>query len=381
MKEPYRDKKTMENQASLESLRGQIDALDTRIVQLLNDRARIAQQIGEIKRKTNTGVYHPDRESQVYRRIASENKGPLPNASLTAIYRELMACSRALERPFRVSYLGPLGTFSYVAARKNFGPSVDYMPQRTIEAVFREVAMNRVDYGLVPVENSTEGGIRETLQMFLEFDVKVCAELVLPIHHSLLSSSPEESIQKIYSKPQVFLQCKNWLSNHFAQAELLEVGSTTEAARLAQKEANSAAVAHEEVAELYNLNVLYKNIEDNPANITRFFILGEGYPGPSGQDKTAIMCYIKNQVGALYGLLNPFKKYCINLTSIESLPSRKKTWDYSFYIEFEGHVSEPKVSKALNKVKKRCLELKVLGSFPRAVSTPEVNVRHPWEEG
>ncbi|HHT9154114.1 MAG TPA: chorismate mutase, partial [Candidatus Hypogeohydataceae bacterium YC40] len=235
----------MTNQNSLEFLRGQIDALDTRIVQLLNDRARLAQQIGEIKRQTNTSIYHPDRELQVYKRVISENKGPLPNASLTAIYGELMAGSRALERPFKVSYLGPLGTFSYVAARKNFGPIVDYIPQRTIEGVFREVSMHRADYGIVPVENSTEGGIRETLQMFLEFDVKVCAEVVLPIHHCLLSNSPEESIQRIYSKPQVFAQCKNWLVAHFPQAELLEVGSTTEASRLAKKEAGSAAIAHE----------------------------------------------------------------------------------------------------------------------------------------
>jgi chorismate mutase/prephenate dehydratase len=355
----------MKDQNSLESLRGQIDALDTRIVQLLNDRAKVAQQIGEIKRRTNAKVYHPDRESQIYKRIISENKGPLPNASLTAIYRELMASSRALERPFRVSYLGPLGTFSYVAARKNFGPAVDYIAQRSIEGVFREVSMNRADYGIVPVENSTEGGIRDTLQMFLEFDVKVCGEVVLPIHHSLMAHGPEESIQKVYSKPQVFAQCRNWLSTHLGQAELLEVGSTTEAARLVKKESGSAAIAHEEVAELYDLNVLYKNIEDYPSNITRFFILGESYPGPSGQDKTAVMCYIKNQVGALYGLLHPFKKYCINLTSIESLPSRKKAWDYSFYVELEGHASEPRVGKALRKVEKKCLELKVLGSFPK----------------
>lgn len=360
----------METHTSLESLRGQIDALDTRIVQLLNDRARIAQKIGEIKRQTNTGIYHPDRESQIYKRLVSENKGPLPSASLIAIYRELMACSRALERHFRVSYLGPVGTFSYVAARKNFGPTVDYISQRTIEAVFREVAMNRADFGIVPVENSTEGGIRETLQMFLEFDVKISAEVVLPIHHSFLTASPEESIQKIYSKPQVFAQCKNWLAGHFAQAELLEVGSTTEAARLAKKEANSAAIAHREVAELYDLNVLYENIENNPTNVTRFFILGEGYPGPSGQDKTAIMCYIKNQVGALYSLLHPFKKYCINLTSIESLPSRRKAWDYSFYIELEGHALEHRVRKALDKVEKKCLELKILGSFPRSEPFP-----------
>ncbi len=367
MKGPFQESKIIvENEASLESLRGQIDALDTQIVHLLNNRAKIAQHIGEIKRRTNTRVYHPERESQVYQRIASENKGPLPDASLRAIYRELMACSRALERPLRVSYLGPVGTFSYVAARKNFGPTIEYVSQKTIQAVFREVAMNRVDYGIVPVENSTEGGIRETLQMFQEFDVRVYAEVVLSIHHSLLSSCQEESIEKIYSRPQGFAQCKNWLASHFDQAELLEVGSTTEAARLAKNEANSAAIAHEEVAELYNLNVLYRNIEDSSSNITRFFVLSNSYPGPSGQDKTAIMCYIKNQVGALYGLLYPFKLYSINLTSIESLPSKKKAWDYSFYIEFEGHVSEPMIGKALKKVGKKCIELKVLGSFPKS---------------
>lgn len=356
----------MEIQSALESLRRQIDELDSRIVLLLNERAKVAQQIGEVKRQTNTQVYYPDREQQVYQRVISENKGPLPNNSLAAIYRELMAGSRALEGPLKVSFLGPVGTFSYVAARKSFGSSVEYLPQKAIDSVFREVKAGRVDYGIVPVENSTEGGIRETLHAFLECDVKVCAEIILPIQHSLMSNSVPEKIKRIYSKLQVFSQCKNWLANNFPEAELLEVGSTTEAAQMAKKETGAAAIAHAEVAEPYNLNILYQNIEDNPNNVTRFFILSQKFSGPSGQDKTAIMCYIKNQVGALYELLHPFKKYGINLTSIESLPSRKKAWDYSFYIDFEGHVQDERVRKALEKVGSRCLELRILGSFPRS---------------
>ncbi|MFQ5861996.1 MAG: prephenate dehydratase [Candidatus Brocadiales bacterium] len=355
----------MKTEGTLESLRKQIDDLDSRIVKLLNDRARIAQQIGEIKRKTSAEVYHPNREQQVCERVTLENKGPLPNDSLMAIYRELMAGTRALERPLKVSYLGPVGTFSFVAARKSFGASVKYVPQRGIDAVFREVETGRANYGIVPAENSTEGGVRETLNMFQECDVKICAEVILPIHHSLMARCAVEEVKRIYSKLQVFYQCRGWLSSNFPEAELLEVGSTTEAAQMAKKEANAAAIANAEVAEPYNLNVLCSNIEDNPDNVTRFYVLSKSFSSPSGKDKTAVMCYIKNQVGALYEILRPFRKYDVNLTSIESLPSGRKAWDYSFYIEFEGHVQDENIKKALEKVSGVCLELKVLGSFPR----------------
>ncbi|HHT9133478.1 MAG TPA: prephenate dehydratase [Candidatus Avalokitesvara rifleensis] len=355
----------MNTEDMLESLRKQIDDLDSKIVKLLNDRAGIAQRIGEVKRQTSTEVYHPNREQQVYERVLSENKGPLPNDSLRAIYRELMAGSRALEKPLKVSYLGPAGTFSFVAARKSFGASVEYLPQRGIDAVFREVEAGRANYGIAPAENSTEGSIRETLNMFQECNVKIYAEVVLPIHHSLVACGTIGEVKRIYSKLQVFSQCKNWLSSNFPEAELLEVGSTTEAAQIAKKESNAAAIAHAEVAELYGLNPLYSNIEDSPNNVTRFYVLSKSFSSPSGKDKTAIMCYIKNQVGALYDILRPFKKYAVNLTSIESLPSRRKAWDYSFYIELEGHVQDENIKKALEKVSRVCLELKVLGSFPR----------------
>lgn len=355
----------MKTEGTLESLRKQIDDLDSRIVKLLNDRARIAQQIGEVKRQTSAEVYHPNREQQIYERVMSENKGPLPNDSLTAIYRELMAGSRALERPLKVSFLGPVGTFSFVAARRSFGASVEYVPQRGIEAVFREVEMGRANYGIVPAENSTEGGIRETLNMFQECDVKVCSEVILPIHHSLMARCAIGEVKRIYSKLQVFAQCKGWLMDNLPEAELLEVGSTTEAARMAESEDGAAAIAHAEVAGQYGLNILCSNIEDSPNNVTRFYVLSRSFSSPSGKDKTAVMCYIKNQVGALYEILRPFKKYNVNLTSIESLPSGRKAWDYSFYIEFEGHVQDENVKKALKKVSRVCLELKVLGSFPR----------------
>ncbi|MEE9584815.1 MAG: prephenate dehydratase [Candidatus Brocadiales bacterium] len=355
----------MKTEGTLESLRKQIDDLDSRIVKLLNDRAGIAKRIGEVKRQTSTEVYHPNREQQVYERVASENKGPLPDDCLRAIYRELMAGSRALEKSLRVSYLGPVGTFSFVAARRGFGASVEYLPQRGIDAVFREVETGRANYGIVPAENSTEGSIRETLNMFQECDVKVCAEVILPIHHSLMASCAIEEVKRIYSKLQVFSQCRNWLSNKLPEVELLEVGSTTEAAQMAKRETNAAAIAHAEVAEPYNLNVLCSNIEDDPDNVTRFYVLSKSFSSPSGKDKTAIMCYIRNQVGALYEILHPFKKCGVNLTSIESLPSGRKAWDYSFYVEFEGHVQDENIKRMLEKVSHVCLELKVLGSFPR----------------
>ncbi|MCB7128273.1 MAG: prephenate dehydratase [Candidatus Brocadiales bacterium] len=356
----------MNTEGTLESLRKQIDGLDLKTVKLLNERARIAQKIGEVKRQTSAEVYHPNREQQVYERVISENTGPLPDDTLRAIYRELMAGSRALEGTLKVSYLGPVGTFSFVAARKSFGASVEYVPQRGIDAVFREVETGRVDYGIVPAENSTEGGIRETLNMFQECDVKICAEVILPVHHSLMARCAMGEVKRVYSKLQVFSQCRNWLSDNFPDAELLEVGSTTEAAQMAKKESGAAAIAHAEVAEPCGLEVLCASIEDNPDNVTRFYVLSNSFSSPSGKDKTAVMCYIKNQVGALYGILHPFRKYGVNLTSIESLPSGRKAWNYSFYIEFEGHVQDENVKKALERVSRVCLELKVLGSFPRS---------------
>lgn len=351
---------------SLEGLRREIDSLDSKIVKLLNERAKVAKKIGDIKKKTSVKVYVPNREKEVYERIISQNDGPLSNECLEAIYRELIAGSRALEKVLKVSYLGPEGTFSYLAAKQRFGAAVDYLTCKSIEAVFRDVESGRADYGIVPAENSTEGGIRETLNMFTECDVKICAEIALPIHHNLLANCQPEQVKKIYSKLQVFAQCKEWLASNFTDAELLNVGSTTEAAQIAKQEEHAAAIAHTEVAELYGINILYKNIEDNPHNITRFFVICDKPCDRSGRDKTAIMCYIRNEPGALYEILVPFKEHGINLTNIEPLPTRRRPWDYCFYVELEGHTDEENVSKTLEEVGRKCIELKVLGSYPKS---------------
>lgn len=356
----------------IDQLRKQIDALDYKIVELLNERARVVLEIGEIKKQNQAQVYVPNREQEVYARVTTQNKGPLSNECLTAIYRELMAGSLVLEKPIKVSYLGPAGTFSFFAAKQKFGSSVDYLPARSIDDVFRDVAGGRCDYGIVPVENSTEGGIRETLNMFVEFDVKVCSEIVLPIHHNLMANCAKEEIAKVYSKPQILSQCKNWLANNLPCAELMEVSSSAEGARIVEKTLKSekdvcysAVIGNAEIAQQYGLTILCKNIEDNPNNITRFFVLGKGYGAPSGKDRTAIMCYIKNRPGALLDILEPFRTYNINLTNIESLPTRKMAWEYCFYLDFEGHAVNENVQNALKEVSRRCFDMRVLGSFPK----------------
>ncbi|MDR4508900.1 MAG: prephenate dehydratase [Candidatus Brocadiaceae bacterium] len=356
----------------MDALRKQIDALDFRIVSLLNERAKIVLKIGEIKMQNQSQVYVPSREKEVYTRIISQNKGPLTNKCLMAIYRELMAGSLMLEKATRVSYLGPEGTFSYFAAKQKFGSSVEYVPVRDISDVFKEVASGRSDYGIVPVENSSEGGIRETLNLFAEFNLKVCTEIFLPIHHNLMANCTKEEIKKVYSKPQILFQCRNWLASNLPEAKLIEVSSSAEAARFVEKESCSdqgnrycSAIGNEEIAKKYGLNILVKNIEDRQDNITRFFVLGKEYGAPSGRDRTAVMCYIKNHVGALVEILEPFKANNINLTNIETIPTRQKVWEYCFYLDFEGHVSNENVQKTLQEVSKKCLDVKVLGSFPK----------------
>ncbi|MBT3878698.1 MAG: prephenate dehydratase [Candidatus Scalindua sp.] len=349
---------------NLNKLRGKIDALDSKIIELFNERANVVKEIGVIKNRKNAQIYAPDREKQVFEKVSEKNKGPLGDKCLFAIYRELMAGSIMLERPVKVSYLGPEGTFSYFAAKEKFGSSIEYIPLNGIDSVFREVESERADYGVVPVENTTEGGIRETLNMFIECDVKVCAEIITPVHHNLMAKCKKSEIKKIYSKPQALFQCKLWLANNFQKVDLLDIGSTAEAAKIASKEKYSAAIAHSEVARIYGLKILRRNIEDYANNITRFFILSREFPPRTGNDKTAIMCHTKNESGALFKILEPFKKHGISLADIEPLPTRKKAWDYCFFIDFAGHAYDEKVKRALKEVGKRCIDMKVMGSFP-----------------
>jgi len=360
---PKRAKKE-EARAKIESLRRRIDELDREIVALLNRRSRVVVEIGELKKSQSAPIYDPNREQEIFRKIEAVNTGPLSNESLKAIYRELMSGSFALEKPLGVCYLGPPGTFTHMAARMKFGGSVRYIPVEDIEGIFVETSRGHTDYGVVPVENSTDGTVTDTLDMFTKYDVSICAEITLCVHHNLLARCRREEVRRIYSRPQVFGQCRNWLASNMPKVERVEVTSTTRAAQLAREEKYSAAIASAEAAELYGLEIICPSIEDSPGNVTRFLVIGKHFGKATGRDKTSIIFSIKDRVGALYDMLQPFKRNRINLTRIESRPSRKRAWDYYFFVDFLGHAEDPPVKRALRELEDRCTYLKVLGSFP-----------------
>ncbi len=351
---------------SLEELRKQIDELDHQLVELLNERARVVEEIGKLKSKIGGQVYAPDREKEVFSRITKANEGPLPDKCLTAIWRELMSGSFALERPLRIAYLGPGGSFSHTAAMLKFGQSVEYHPLADIRSIFDEVSKGHCDLGLVPIENTTGGGVIETLDAFIDSDVKVCAEVLMAIHHSLLGNYSLEEIEKIYSKPEVFAQCRNWLSATFKEAQTVAVASTAKAAQMAAAEPNTAAIGSSVAAELYGLKVICENIEDITNNITRFLVVSREDAKPTGEDKTAVLFSTAHKAGALADVLEVFKRYDINLTNIESRPSKKREWEYYFFVDFVGHKTDEQVQKGLEEGRKHCLQLSILGSFPRA---------------
>lgn len=349
---------------SIDELRARIDELDAQIVELIKERADQARRIGALKSKQNIPVYAPHREQEILRRVSELAQGALSPDAVRAIYAEIMSACRAAEARSRVAFLGPAGTFTQQAARKQFGSTVDYLPANGIDGVFTEVERSDADYGVVPVETFADGGVNETLDMFIQSDLKVCGEIRLRIHHNLMANCAREEVKRIYSRPQVFSQCKAWLATNFPGVELVEMGSTTQAARAAQSEPGAAAIGHEEAAKLYKLKTLFSNIEDSPHNVTRFFVLGRDFAPPCGRDKTSTLCFIKDEVGALYRLLGSFYERGINLTYIQSLPSRRKAWDYCFFIDLEGHCREENVKAALEDVAQRCKELKLLGSYP-----------------
>lgn len=351
---------------NLEALRKRIDELDRELVGLLNERTRCALEIGRIKREQGDEVYAPSREREVLRRVESFSKGPLPVESLHAIYREIMSAAIALERPVRIAYLGPPATFTHQAARARFGASVAYEPCDTISDVFAVVTKRACDYGVVPIENSTEGAVTHTLDEFVETPLKICAEIYLPIAHHLLSRSPREAIRRLYSNPQVFGQCRRWLQEHMPGVELVPVSSTAQAAILAAKEPGTGALAGRLAAELYQLDILEEDIQDLGGNTTRFLVIGQRFGPPSGEDRSSVVFGVRHKVGALYEALASFSRHGINLCKIESRPSRTKAWEYLFFVDFEGHVEDEPVRRALEALRDHCTVLKVLGSYPRA---------------
>jgi chorismate mutase/prephenate dehydratase len=351
---------------SLEELRKRIDDIDYQVVQLLNERARVVIEIGKLKNKTDRPVYSPEREKQVFAKIVEANKGPLPDKCLVAIWRELMSGSFVLEKPLRVGYLGPRGSFSHTAAMLKFGQSVEYEPLADIRSIFDEISKGHCDLGIVPIENSIGGGVIETLDSLIDSDVRICSEVLMAIHHNLLANCSLAEISKIYSKPEVFAQCRNWLSATFKDAQTIPVASTAKAAQLAAEEPAAAAIGSKVAAELYALKIVCENIEDVTSNITRFLVVGREDAKPTGEDKTAIFFSTAHKAGALAGVLDVFKQYSINLTNIQSRPSKKRQWEYYFFVDFVGHRADKQVQEALEQARKHCLQLSILGSFPRA---------------
>ncbi len=357
----------MADDPSLEPLRRKIDELDGQIVELLNARARVVVEIGQIKRQSGGAIYAPDREKAVLEKVRSLNKGPLPDRCLEAVWRELMSGSFALEKPLKIGYLGPAGSFSHSASLRKFGSSVEHVPLADIAAVFEEVARGHIDYGLVPVENSIHGGVIDTLDAFLHSSARICAEVLITIHHNLLAKGSWERIERIYSKPEVFSQCRNWLAGMAKDRDVQPAASTSKAAELARDQPGVAAIGSALAGELYGLHALFENIEDNPDNVTRFFVIGREVARRSGDDKTAIMFTTAHKPGALAEVLDVFKENGINLTDIEKRPSKKVNWEYYFFIDAQGHADDANMKVAIEQARAHCLQLTVLGSYPRAV--------------
>lgn len=354
---------------SLPEIRKKIDVLDEQILRLLNERADLVHEVGEVKKADGLEIYAPEREEQVYRSLAEKNQrigGRLPESAVRAVYREVMSASLALEKDLRIAYLGPEATFTHQAARSKFGASVAYSPQGSISEVFDAVSRGRADYGVVPVENSWEGAVNHTLDMFLESELQVCAQILLRIEQHLLAGGPKGGIRKVYSHPQAFGQCRRWLHANLPKAEWVEVSSTTRAAELAAKEAGAAAVAGKLAGELYGLATIEACIQDSPENTTRFLVIGQKASPATGADRTSLMFSVPHEPGALYRALESFDRLGINIGKIESRPSRRKAWEYFFFLDVDGHASEPLLKEALTSLEDHCTVVKILGTFPRA---------------
>ena len=355
--------------ANLEEFRRQIDQIDQKLVDLLNERAKVVVEVGKLKASDRNAppIYAPDRERQVFDKVKACNQGPLPDRCLVAIYRELMSGSFFLERPLRIAFLGPKGSFSHTAAMLKFGQSVEYEPQSDIRGVFDEIGREHCDLGIVPVENSIAGGVIETLDAFIDSPAVVCGEVLLAIHHNLLANCALSEIKTIYSKPEVFAQCRQWLSSTFPNIDTISTASTAQAAQKAVAEPNTAAIGSLLAAELYGLRVACENVEDIANNTTRFLVIGRQQVRATGDDKTALVFSTAHKAGALVDVLQAFRSNNVNLTNIESRPSKKREREYYFFVNCQGHSDDANVSQAVEDARHHCLQLSILGSFPRAV--------------
>jgi chorismate mutase / prephenate dehydratase len=352
--------------ATVADLRKKIDQIDRNLIAEMNQRAKLAHKIGKIKETNGVRAYDPVREEEVLARAVEHNRGPLSNHCLKSVFRELISGSRALEKSLRVAHLGPTYTYSHLAAMQRFGQSVEYVPVASIGAVFEEVNRGHCDYGLVPIENSTDGRIADTLDMFTRLPVQICGEVSLPIHHCLLGLCARSDVQEVYSKAQPISQCRNWLTRHLPQARTVEVTSTGTAAQLAKDKPGAAAIASVEAAAHYGLNLLAENIEDQRGNSTRFAVIGQHAGPKTGRDKTAIMFEVPHKPGSLADALNLFKRAKLNLTWIESFPIARPEGGYLFFVELEGHQDDKQIARATDRLARRAVRLTTLGSYAKA---------------
>ena len=356
----------------LAPLRDKIDQLDRQLVDVLNERLKVAAEIGKLKRSQGGQIYVPEREEAVLRKVASQNAGPIKNEGLRAIYREIISAAIALEKPLLIAYLGPEATNTHMAAMKKFGASVDYHAMANIGDIFTAVEKGEADYAVIPIENSTEGSVRDALDLFVESDLKIVAQIYLEITHALISPSPLEQIERVYSKDQALAQCRNWLQRHLPHAQLIDAPSTARAVQIAKEEPHAAAVASELAATTYGVPIVAKNIQDKADNTTRFFVLGKKASGAvgGGKDVTSFAISLGDAAashsGSLLKMLMPLAQRGINLSKIESRPSKKRPWDYYFFIDVSGHYEDASMKEALAELQKFCPLVKWLGSYPAA---------------
>jgi chorismate mutase/prephenate dehydratase len=349
----------------LKPLREQIDAIDAQILDLLNARARIAQQVGHVKAETNAPVFRPEREAQVLRSVADRNPGPLVASDVQTIFREIMSACRALEKRVSVAYLGPVGTFTEQAVYQQFGHAVEGVSCTSIDEVFRSTEAGTADFGVVPIENSSEGTISRTLDLLLQTPLTISGEISLPVHHSLMTKSGTmDGVKRICAHSQALAQCQAWLNQHYPNIERQAVASNAEAARMASEDPVLAAIAGEMAAQTYNLLIVSAHIQDDPHNRTRFAVVGRLQTASSGKDQTSLVLSVANKAGAVYSLLAPLAKHGVSMTRFESRPARMGTWEYYFYVDVEGHAQDEKVAKALTELQQNAAYFKVLGSYP-----------------
>lgn len=351
---------------NLQEIRQHIDRIDRQLLELLNERADLVHEVGVVKKRDGLQIYAPEREEALLRKLVGMNSGRLPERSIRAIYREVMSAALALEDDLKIAYLGPEGTWTHQAAIKKFGHSVEYIAQPNFAGVFDQVARRKASYGVVPIENSTEGAVSHTLDLFVDSPLQICAQILLRIENGLMASIPREEIRSLYSHPQVFGQCRSWILRHFPEADLVEVSSTTRAAAIAHEKASegAAALGGSLAAELNGLTMLEEAIQDRATNTTRFLVIGEKTCPPTGDDRTSLLFAVHDRPGSLVRALQAFEHFDINMSKIESRPSKQKDWEYIFYVDLAGHCDNPAVRDAIDELEKHCSVVKILGSYP-----------------